>query len=88
MEGYSYVFYIFCIAILFGLGKLCKLPIKKILKLCINSILGAGIIYATNIIGNNFNFHIGLNWWTILISGIMGIPGVILIVFLKLLVGQ
>ena len=44
------------------IGRMFILPIKKILKLIINSILGAGVLYVINIIGANFNFHIGLNW--------------------------
>lgn len=70
---------------IFIIGKIFIFPLKKIFKLIINSIMGGILIYIINIVGNNFNFHIGLNWWTILCSGILGVPGVILIVVLKLL---
>lgn len=59
------------------------MPLKKIMKLVINSAIGAGLIYIINLVGANFNFHIGLNWFTIICSGILGIPGVILIIMLR-----
>ncbi len=84
MEGYSFLLYIGCIVMIIIIGKIFIMPLKKILKLVINSLIGAGLIYVINIIGANFNFHIGLNWWTILCSGLLGIPGVALILVLKL----
>ena len=68
------------------IGKIFVLPIKKIVKLIINSVLGGITIYTINIIGANYGFHIGLNWWTILCTGILGIPGVVLVVILKYLI--
>lgn len=85
MENYTLLIYIGCILMIMIIGKICSFPIKKILKLVVNSIIGAGLIYIINIIGVYFNFHIGLNWWTILTSGILGVPGVVLIVILKIL---
>jgi len=59
--------YLACICFIFIFGRLFILPIKKILKLIFNSILGAIIIYIINIIGSNFGFHIGLNFFTSII---------------------
>lgn len=87
MENYSFLLYTGCIIFLFIIGKIFIFPLKKILKLVINSILGAGVIYLINVVGSNFGFHIGLNWFTILCSGLLGIPGVILIIVLKFTVG-
>ncbi|MFR6659003.1 MAG: pro-sigmaK processing inhibitor BofA family protein [Clostridia bacterium] len=60
---------------------------KKVLKLVVNSILGGAIIYIINLIGNSFNFHIGLNFFTSILIGILGIPGAVVLVILKLLIG-
>lgn len=86
MGNYSLLMYVACIIFIIIIGKIFILPIKKILKLIVNSILGAGLIYLINIIGANFNFHIGMNWFTIICTGILGVPGVILIILLKLIV--
>lgn len=86
MGNYAFHVYIGCIIMILIIGKIFIFPVKKIFKLIVNSIMGGLLIYVINIVGSNFNFHIGLNWWTILCSGILGIPGVILIVLLKLFV--
>lgn len=83
MENYSLLIYISCIIFLIIIGKIFIMPLMKIMKLVINSAIGAGLIYIINLVGANFNFHIGLNWFTIICSGILGIPGVILIIMLR-----
>ena len=42
------------------------------------------MIYLINLVGMLFNFHIGLNYITAIFTGILGVPGVILLVILKL----
>lgn len=84
MEQYSFLIYIFCIIFIIIIGKIFLVPLKKIAKIIFNSILGGFLIFLINIIGNSFNFHIGLNWWTILCTGFLGIPGVILLVLIKI----
>ena len=56
--------YLACICFLFIFGRVFIVPIKKVLKLVLNSILGAFLIYLINLIGSGFNFHIGLNFFT------------------------
>ena len=53
-----------CICILFIIGRIFIIPIKKILKLVFNSILGGVLIYIINLIGGIWGFHIGLNLFT------------------------
>ena len=87
MDFNSIIAYIACIFFLFIFGKLFIVPIKTILKLLINSILGGITIFVINLIGSFFNFHIGLNLITSIFVGILGIPGVIVIVIIKLILG-
>ena len=49
---------------LFIIGKIFIVPIKWILKLVFNSILGGLIIWMINLIGGTWGFHIGLNIYT------------------------
>ena len=67
------------------IGKIFLFPIKKILKLVFNTIIGGAIIYIINLIGASFGFHIGLNIITSLVVGILGIPGAILLIILTLM---
>ena len=85
MENYSFLLYVFCFIVFLMIGKVFVNPIKKTISLLINSFFGAILIYIINSIGNNYNFHIGLNFWTMLGTGFLGIPGIVLIVALKLI---
>ena len=76
--------YIACIFFLFIFIKVFIVPIKTILKLVLNSVLGGVVIFLINFIGAYFNFHIGLNLVTSIFAGILGIPGVIVLVIIKL----
>lgn len=53
-----------CICLLFIIGKIFIIPLKKIIKLVFNSILGGLLIYLINLIGGIWGFHIGLNLFT------------------------
>ena len=62
-----------CICFLFILGKIFIVPLKKILKIILNSALGGVFIYVVNLIGSGLNFHIGLNFFTTILIRIIGI---------------
>lgn len=72
-----------CALAIFIVGKIFLFPIKKILKLVLNTIIGGAIIYIINLIGASFGFHIGLNVLTSFVVGILGIPGAILLIILQ-----
>ena len=85
MEINSIITFLTCIILIFIFGKIFIWPIKSVLKLMFNSIFGGILIYIINLIGANFNFHIGLNFLTSLIVGFLGIPGAILLIILKII---
>lgn len=86
MDFNNIIAYIACIFFLFIFGKVFIVPIKTILKLVLNSVLGGVVIFLINFIGAYFNFHIGLNLVTSIFVGLLGIPGAIVIVIIKLLI--
>ena len=87
MDETTVLAYLSGIIIVFLLGRLFIVPIKKILKLILNSILGGFLIFIINFIGSIWNFHIGLNIITAMFVGLLGIPGSIVLILLKLLMG-
>lgn len=87
MDNNTLIIYIACICFLFLFGRIFILPIKSILKLVLNSVLGGLMIYLINVVGGLFAFHIGLNYITAIIVGILGVPGAILLVVLKVFLG-
>lgn len=86
METDSIIAFLACVSVLFIFGKIFVLPMKKMLKLIMNSFLGGLFIYIINIVGASFNFHIGLNLGTSIFIGILGVPGAILLVILKFMI--
>ena len=74
MEISNIIIFLACVIFLFLIGKFFVVPLKIILRILGNSILGACIIYIVNLIGGMFEFHIGLNAITTIIVGILGIP--------------
>lgn len=74
MDLNTIIVYLGCIIFLFLIGRIFILPLKFILKLIGNSVLGGILIFLVNMVGNLFNFHIGLNIGTAVITGILGIP--------------
>ena len=58
------IIFLGCIMAIILFGKMLILPIKIVVKLILNSLLGGLIIVAINWIGAAFSLHIGLNLFT------------------------
>lgn len=71
------------VAVLFVVLKLLALPMKIIIKLVINGLVGGLVIFIVNLIGANFGFMIDLTWITALIVGFLGVPGVVIVTILQ-----
>ena len=87
MDLNTIIIYFACLIVIFIIGKIFYLPLKHIFKLLINSILGGVLIYIVNIVGASFNFNVGLNFGTAIFTGLLGIPGVVVLVLVKVLIG-
>lgn len=81
------IIFLICVCFLVIFGKILISPIKKILKILVNSILGGIFLCIINYFGNLFwGFQIGINIWTSLFVGILGIPGAVLLILVKTLI--
>ncbi len=69
--------------LLYILGLILVWPIKKIIKLLINGVLGGIMLFIFNIIGSYFGLGIEINPLNAIIVGFLGIPGVVLILILQ-----
>lgn len=79
----QYVIFCFCIIAVIIVSKIFSWPLKRILKLLLNIIFGLFLILITNIFGEKIGLHIPFNIVTAIISGILGIPGVISLIVLN-----
>lgn len=75
--------YAFGLLLLYIIGWLLVMPIKFIVKLLYNGIIGGLMLWALNLVGGFFQFHVAINPITALIAGFLGVPGVVLIVVLQ-----
>lgn len=73
----------FGLLILYLLARVLYFPIKLLLKLIGNAIIGGIVLYIFNFIGGFWGLNIGINIVTALVVGILGIPGVILLLVLQ-----
>lgn len=74
------------VLLLFLLGKIFLWPLKLILKLVMSSVIGGVILLAVNLVAGTVGLVlIPLNLITALAVGILGIPGVILLLILFLI---
>lgn len=72
------------IILLFVFGRLFMFPIKVILKLAVNSLLGGAMILIVNALFAGWGLLIPLNMLNALIVGVLGLPGTILLILLNL----
>ncbi len=80
----SILTFLACICFIFLIGRIFVLPLKWLLKLVLNSIIGGLIIFAINLIGGIWGVHIGLNVFTAILVGILGLPGAIILIIAKI----
>ena len=79
----EYLVFIGAVIAVFIILKILAWPIKKIMKMVINIIIGGLLLILVNYIGANFGFVIPVNWITALVVGILGIPGLIILAILQ-----
>ena len=72
-----------CVLLLWLLFTILRLPLKLIFKLILNMISGLVLLFIFNFIGGFFDFSLGINTVNALVAGILGIPGVILLVLIQ-----
>lgn len=77
--------YLIGLVILYIVGMLLVIPIKVLIKLLINGLIGGIILFVFNLIGGFFGLAIMINPLNAIIVGILGVPGVILLLILQML---
>ena len=77
--------YVFGLVLLYFAGWLLLVPFKVIVKLIINALIGGVVLLLINLFGGGIGLQIGINPVTALVAGILGVPGVILMIILQLI---
>ncbi len=79
------LFFAVGLVLLYFTGWLLLAPLKVLLKLIINGILGGLTLLLINLVGGVFSVNIAINPLSALIAGYFGLPGIILLFLLKLI---
>jgi len=77
------VAYLFGLFLLYILMRLLYVPLKFVLTLVVNGVIGGLLLVVFNILGSLFGISIGINLVTAVIAGFLGIPGILLMIILK-----
>ena len=78
----SIITFVIALAVVLIVLKVLGKSVKMLTSILINSVIGAIVLYVLHI----FIPEIVVSWWAALITGFLGIPGVILVVILQLLI--
>lgn len=78
----SIMSFIFAIIGLIIFLKLIALPFKLIIRFVINSIIGGIILWILAF----FGIFVVLNWWTIVLTGLLGVPGLVIAVLITMFI--
>lgn len=78
----EYIVLVAAIVAVIVVAKMLAWPVKKIMKLAANAIMGAIMIILVNLFGASIGITINFNILSALIAGVFGIPGVIFLIIL------
>ena len=65
--------------------KLLKKPIKWAFKLLLHAAFGFVFLFIFNFVGDWVGLSLDINWFSAILTGVLGVPGVILLLLLKYL---
>ncbi|HHV39585.1 MAG TPA: pro-sigmaK processing inhibitor BofA [Tepidimicrobium sp.] len=83
MDMSTILAFIFGLFLLYVVGMLLVIPIKLIIRLIVNGIVGGIVLLLFNLIGGFIGLSLTINPLTAVITGFLGIPGIILLLIMQ-----
>ena len=77
-----FVLLVLAVVSLFVILKLLTKPIKLLVKLLLNALIGFVVLFLLNFFGDPLGIYIELNFLHALVVGVLGIPGIILLLII------
>ncbi len=65
--------------------KLIRTPLRWALKLLLHALIGFVALFLLNFFGSLIGLELDLNWFNALVTGLLGVPGVLLLLLFKYL---
>lgn len=75
--------YAFGLFLLYLIARLFLVPLRILLRLLYNGVIGGLLLWLVNLVGGFFGVMIPINPITALAAGFLGVPGVILLLLLR-----
>ncbi|MCR4430466.1 MAG: pro-sigmaK processing inhibitor BofA family protein [Tepidanaerobacteraceae bacterium] len=75
--------YAFGLILIYIVGRVLLAPLRIVLKLVYNALIGGIILVILNFFGSHFGLSIAVNPITALIVGFLGVPGIIILFVVK-----
>ncbi len=66
--------------------RLLSAPIRLAFKLLINALVGFAVLFLLNFLEPYVGLSLGINWINAIVVGLLGAPGVVLLLLIKYLV--
>ncbi len=79
--------YLFGLILLYIVTRLLLVPLQLMLRLLLNAVVGFALLWLVDWVGSYIGLHIGINPVTALIAGFLGVPGVVLLIVWRYLLG-
>lgn len=79
--------YLIALGLVLLIGRIFYKPLKGLFLLLLNSILGGIGLFVFNMIFSGVGFTIAINAVTAAVCGLLGLPGLVLLIILKLIFG-
>ena len=73
-----------CAFVIVGVAQLFSAPLRLALKVLVNTLLGFAALFLVNLLSAYTGFSLGLNLFNAATVGVLGIPGLALLILLKL----
>lgn len=83
MEIGTIMAFIFGLFLLYVIGMLLVIPIKVIIKLIVNGVIGGILLVIFNLVGGLIGLNLIINPLSAIIAGLLGVPGIILLLIIQ-----
>lgn len=85
VSAQSVAFILFSLFIIYLIARLATAPVQAMIKLIVNSMAAVVLLCMISIVGDWWGLHLPINPVTVLLIAILGLPGLLLVLFLNFL---
>ena len=85
MDIATILIYLVGLVLIYVIGMLLVVPLKILIRLLLNGIIGGIVLFGFNLVGGIFGLSLTINPLNAILVGVLGLPGVILLLILQII---